>query len=198
MTLYFHSVRQGRNYILLLLVAVHVKTSTYFVSPSPTNSWYPTAHSCFSLSEVAVIAMSDLNISLIFIPGNHSLVTDVTVNRLVHFSMKSNDTESLLPVVINCAPFTNIQFRSITHVDIHGITFNGCLENELDAVEEFIIKASTFTAASIQQLYGRALVVTRSTVIILQSNFTSFQILLNGTNSQPDGGAIFIARTVIC
>ena len=35
---------------------------------------------------------------------------------------------TLLPVVINYAPFTNMQFHSITHVAIHSNTFNSKAE----------------------------------------------------------------------
>ena len=67
-------------------------------------------------------------------------------------STVTNLTISSLPVVINCAPFTNMQFHSITHVAIHSILFNGCLENELDTIDKFIIKVNTIWTIGMQPL----------------------------------------------
>ena len=83
---------------------------------------------------------------------------------------------------------SRLQFKFITYVHIQSITFSGCLDTEVKSVDKFIIENSTFLAASPLVYYGRALVVTSSTVIVITSHFISFKA------DKQNGGAIYTSK----
>jgi hypothetical protein len=153
-----------------------VKSSTFYISPSSDEGCYPNVS---NLSEV-IVNVSDLNISLILMPGNHSLGSDFNVIGVEEFSLKSH-----LPAVINCGVSVGLQFNLTTHVHIQGITFNGCLDTKIWSVDNFTIENSTFVAVNSLVYNGRAMVVTSSTVILTNCHFISFHA------DKQNGGAIY-------
>ena len=167
---------------LLLAVIIQVKSSTYYISPSSDNGWYPNIS---YLSEV-LINVTDLNMSLILRSGNHSLASDFTITHIKNFSLKSYS-----PVKINCGVSVRLRFNFTAYVHIQGITFNGCLDTEIRSVDKFIIENSTFLAVSPLLYGGQALVVASSTVIITKSHFTSFH------PGKQHGGAIYSSNSSV-
>ena len=194
--LHYNSIRRLRNcwksLFSLLLLSAQVESSVYYISPSPNDGWCPDVNSCYNLSEITTLDIAELNMSLILRPGNHHLVSNFTLTRLAHFSMKSEDHH--LPVMINCGVSSRLQFNSTTHVHIQGLTFHRCLENEVTSVDKFIIEDSTFLGTNSSVYYSRGLVVTRSTLIITRSSFTSFQVSTMVTGKQ-NGGAIYCSQS---
>lgn len=166
----------------LLLLVIQVKSSTYYISPSSNDGWCPDISNCFNLFEITT-NVTDLNISLILRPGNHNLVSNFTITGLEEFSLKSH-----LPVIINCEVSSRLQFKFTTYVNIQGIMFSGCLNTEVRSVDKFIVENSIFLAASPLVYYGRALVVTSSTVIVITSHFISFKA------DKQNGGAIYTSK----
>ena len=149
-------------------------------------------HSCFNLSEVAIAINTErsaLNISLILAPGNHTLTSNLTVNRSVHFLMKSEDSCDQ-PAVINCGESSRVQLYSTAYVQIQGIILNGCIENEVKAVQRLIIQDSILSAADILN-FGRALIISNSTMIIVGSALNYFM------TNHSRGGAILSLQSDI-
>ena len=197
----YNSVKQlGNSWIglfsLVLLLNIQVKSSTYYVSPSSDDGWCPDIGMCFTLSEVTTI-ITDLNVSVILGPGNHSLASNFTVSGLEEFSLIQ--TESHSSVIINCGVSSRLLFSFTTYVHIKGITFSGCLDTEVRAVDKSIIENSTFLPASPSVYYGRALIVTSSTVIIFKSHFISFQAGMknNGAIYSSDSNVLISHSTFV-
>ena len=158
----YNSVRRlGNSWIglfsLVLLLNIQVKSSIYYVSPSSDDGWCPDIGMSFTLSEVTTI-ITDLNVSVILGPGNHSLASNFTVFGLEEFSLIQ--TESHSPVIIICGVSSKLLFNFATYVHIRGITFSGCLDTEVRAVDKFIIENSTFLARS------------RVSTLLIQAAFT--------------------------
>ena len=112
---------------------------TYYVSSSPgaRNGWY-SMYNCFNLTEIArtismersalnPIELSANNISLILLPGNHTLLSNLTVVGYAHFLLKSEESQSRQPTIINCGGLSRLQIHSTTNVGIHGIILNECI-----------------------------------------------------------------------
>ena len=183
------------HFILMFFIINNVRGSLYYISPG--NSC-PTSNSCLVLSEVlttitADLSSSDQNVSLTLLPGNHNLVLSYTLSGLHSLTIKSSSEvyNTVTFPLIFCQYSTGLNFHSISHVYIQRIMFSGCIENEVDSVEEMIIENSTFAANS---AHGRALVVTRSSVILLANNFTSFKSSLTH-QSEENGGAVYCFKS---
>jgi hypothetical protein len=169
-------------FYLVLLLNIQVKSSTYYISPSFKYGWCPDTSTCLNLSEITT-NITDLNVSVILRPGNHSIVSNFNLTGLAEFSLKSEHHH--VPVIIKCGGFSRLKFSSTSHIHIKGIIFNDCLDTEVTSVEKLIIENSTFSVANSSVYFGRALSVTSSTLIIIQSKFMSFQA------GKQNGGAIF-------
>ena len=159
------------------------KTLTYYVSLSSStrDGWCSTHNhnSCFNITEVATAIITEgstLNISLVLIPGNHTLLSNLTVAGCAHFLMKSED--SLQPAIINCGVSSRLRNNTGIHfsanVHIHGIILNGCVENEVKGVKNLTIEDSTLSAGISNSVPGRALVVSNSAVAIVRSTLKYF------------------------
>ena len=133
--------------------------------------------------------ISERNISLILAPGNHTLLSNLTIAGHTHFLMKSEDSQQ--PAIINCGESSRILIDSSTHVHFHGITLNGCVENEVQAVKNLTIEDSTFSAIGMTNVSGHALIITVSTVIIMQCTFKYF--LRPMTLKPSDHGGVILA-----
>ena len=193
-----HTARRESIFLLLMMMFAIAKSSTYTYTISPRDSSTTSncstaqaAHSvtCLNLSEAVSAAAGNIsgitsNVSLILLPGNHSLFSEHTLSGLVHLSIKSDERDLL--TVINCVPTSKLHFTDITKVHIQGITFKNCLETTVNTVTEFIIEDSTLLGGVTD---GRALTVTQSMVIVLRSQFISFK-KSDSPGNEHYGGAI--------
>ena len=112
------------------------------------------------------------DVTLLFLPGNHTLKASVTIKSLSSFTMMSN--RGLPRPVIKCEKSTNFHFLSISYVKIDGISIIGCLNNRISMIDEFIISNSTMQPDADINLLGRAMIVKRSTFLAVESLFGSF------------------------
>ena len=139
------------------------------------------------------MAKPDLNVSLILKPGSHTLNSSSILSGFNQFSVRSKGNGvSSARAVINCEPLSNLHFHSIARVLIRGVIFNGCMESEVNLVEKVAIEECSFSGNADR----RALVVTNSTVIILNSSFTAFQTRRE-PQSKLNGGAIYSSQSAI-
>ena len=172
-------------FYFVLLLNTQVKSSTYYISPTFNDGWCPDISMCFNLSEIAT-NITDLNVSVILKPGNHNLVSNFILTGLAKFSLKSEDHH--VPAIIKCGRSSRLKFSFTSFIHIKGIIFNDCLDTEVTSIERFIIENSTFSVAKSSVYFGRALSVTSSTLIIIQSKFLSFQA------GKQNGGAIYSSK----
>ena len=185
-------------FVLLLLVqtiSVRVKSLTYYVSPSSNDGWCSVHHnSCLNLSETTALIDDRFvsNTSLILLPGNHTLLSNLSIAGHANFLMKSGDTRQ--PAIINCGLSSRLRINSSAYVYIYGIILNGCVENEVNAVKNFTLEDSVLSAACITNVSGSALVITNSTVVIMNSRFEYF---MRPMTAESKGGVILSTQSDI-
>jgi predicted outer membrane repeat protein len=109
------------------------------------------------------------NTTLLFLPGNHTLTSSLTIKNLSSFVMIAS--KHLPRPVINCKQQAMFRLISITHVRIDGLSLNGCLNN-ISMVDEFIMEDSIMLGN--RNASRRALFVTDSSIIVVESHFESF------------------------
>ena len=165
---------------------IYIECETIYISPSISRAGCPpeSLYDCFYLSQISdhLIMSHGSSITLLFLPGKHTLITNLTINHYSYFTMKSSNRISRRPV-INCQHLSNLQFFSITSISIDGLKFTGCLENRILNIEKFIIKDSIFVGKNLPP--GRAIIVTQSIMHVIRSSFDFF----NSPDKQ-NGGAL--------
>ena len=164
-----------RSYIFVFVALSYLDFTTCdigYILPSTETATCPSANNCFILSHVAennFTLISGLNTTLLFMPGNHTLTSNLTIKNLSSFVMIAN--KHLPRPVINCEQQAMFYFISIAHVRIDGLSLNGCL-NEVSMINEFIMKDSIMLGS--RNASRRALFVKDSSIIVVGSQFESF------------------------
>ena len=159
--------------VILILGFVDCHTSYVLTSTNGTicPSGPPTSK-CIVLSHIgnSSALISGSNTTLLFLPGNHTLLSNLTIKNLSSFTMIS--IKGLPRPVINCEQFANFRLLSISYVKIDGLSLNGCFNNRISVIDEFIIKDNIMLGNT--EASGGALVVTRSTILIVGGLFKLF------------------------
>ena len=164
-----------RSYIIFVFVALNLEFTTSdirYILPSTKAATCPSANNCFILSHVAennFTWISGLNTTLLFMPGNHTLTSSLTIKNLSSFVMIAN--KHLPRPVINCEQQSMFSFISIAYIRIDGLSLNGCL-NEVSMINEFIMKDIIMLGH--RNASRRALFVKDSSIIVVGSQFESF------------------------
>ena len=116
----------------------------YFITPSldipcPQNP-------CLTLSQFAASDnQSDtLNISLIFLPGNHSLDTELSLSHVDHFTMTKITQDDETAFVECDGQFGSINISETTFASLRGLHFVGCGDNRVSNVEWFTVEDTIF------------------------------------------------------
>ena len=152
-----------------------VNCETYIIATSQSTCPIESQLQCFTLSQFAAnySHLVRVKTALQILPGNHSLEVFLTVKNIIFFSISpsSGDFSSLVKPVITCDLSMEIQFDSIVHVLIEGITFIGCVQTKVHAVKHFIILATDLSGNGVP---GTALLVSKSIVHTENCSFTRF------------------------
>ena len=152
-----------------------IGTGTWYILPSINGAACPSTNNCIILSyfsENNYTLKSGSDITLLFLPGNHTLTATLTVNNFSSIIMMSN--KSLPRPVINCEHSAQFHFLSSSYIRIDGLSLNGCFDNRVSMVDEFLMKDSKMLG-NLRKASGRALTVTGSTIIAVGNKFESFQ-----------------------
>ena len=102
--------------------------------------------SCLTLSQfVAHAETSNLesNTTLIFLPGHHSLNSQLNINAVRKFSMQSSSIPLLCPTIV-CKQNGRVTFSTIRDVYIGYIKFVGCHGHQVTMVKMFVLENTTF------------------------------------------------------
>jgi len=111
--------------------------TTHYIKPT-ANSLCP-ADPCLTLSEYAQQIQHYLtsNTTLLFLPGDHVLGVNFTVENVndveiyaQQTSTADNHTASGSRIV--CQGLVGFTFRNISHMTVHGLTFNSCGKGAVD------------------------------------------------------------------
>ena len=181
---------------LLPVLLVIGEGRTIHITPSAADI-SQCGNSCMTLTQFADSSQntsrSDSNLTLIFLTGHHFLNTSkFDVTGILYVSMISlNRSTGDLKSTIHCIVSSNFHFKHNKQVEISGLNFNGCLENEVHNVSDFQMEDSLLIGA--RNLIGRALLVRNSTLHLKMIYFESFQ----GSCRPNTGGAIYCFQSIV-
>ena len=129
--------------VFLLVGAVSAQTKVHYITPS-LDIPCPEDHSaCLTLSQFAANSSNHYgHISLIFLPGNHTLNRELILSGAVNFSMASQGNETAM---IECpSQYERFIVNETTFAKIKGIHFIGCGGNTVTRVEELVVEDTIF------------------------------------------------------
>ena len=200
------------NYFLLYLLSNFGNGSceTFYITSSQQEPC--PAEACLSLFDFASNSsayVGSTTTALLFLPGNHSLITELVVANINRFLMIANSTR----VRITCKLCGQMLFSKIDYIHLNDLEFFGCGGNTVESVVRFEIENSVFLGQDIN--CGSALSLINSTAQLFNSSFianfhgsnqnhTSVIYRLSSpynlgsvTNTIPVGGAIYATNSVI-
>ena len=123
--------------------------------------------------------------TLIFLPGNHSLESELLIESVHSFSMYAWHGSSL-KATITCRHSARFEFRNVSTVTVSGLEFVGCSENRVISVDQFQLENSGFIGNGI--ISGTVLSVEESTakldrVLFLSQNSGFHAVIVCVINS---------------
>lgn len=136
-------------FITIFMVILHgAKSELYEIKPN-ANSSCVQQMGCLTLSQFyAQLPVHDSNITLSFLPGNHTLSTSVAISEVEYVKIVAYDyqnvTETDHNTVIVCDALGKIKVSGTTTVYVAGMKFIGCGNNAIDSVSQFTLEHSTF------------------------------------------------------
>ena len=171
--------------VLLLVSAVSAQTKVYYITPSPDIPC--PKDPCLTLSQFAANSRNNTGqISLIFLPGNHTLNRELILSGADNFTMASQNNET---VMIEClSQYERFIVKETTFATVKGLHFIGCGGNTVTTVEDLILEETIF-----QGMEGEG----RGTALVLNEvNFTkirecSFISNTPGNNSERHRVEVF-------
>ena len=134
-------------FILLLVCAGFTYSKVHHISPSPRISC-PQEESCLTLSQFATNTSSyhvnETSISLLFLPGNHSLDRELSLTYANNFSL-TKDIQDNETVFIECTSQSGrFDINETTFASIKGLHFIGCGGNTVTQVDRFMLEDTIF------------------------------------------------------
>ena len=156
------------TFLVLFMCPCCILCITYYVTPS-SNVLCP-SECCLTLSQVAVLLQNESkesDISLTFLPGNHSLQTPLLVENGNSFRMEVMDNPSD-DTIIECNHLKgfNLESNNVTDVHISGLQFVGC-SSTFFLTRQVWIRGCRFNFSK-----KTALTVIDSSAYIIKSFFT--------------------------
>ena len=133
---------------------------------------------CLTLSQFAnnfsseSYVYNDSNLTLEFLPGNHTLPSQISfmnlsiVSMFANFDITSNFSQ---PALIFCDSNARFEFLHVQTVQISRLNFTGCTGNKVENVEQFTLVDSSF--AGVEGKTGTALKLNQTSANISRSSF---------------------------
>ena len=153
--------------ILTFLGVTRSGASVYYIIPNESDCWVAESE-CVTLSEFAASDTKNVSITLILLPGNHSLLMDLSVSDIKFLGIHSNVSN----VQIKCESSSHISFESIKRVSISKLNFIGCGNNLVKNITEIFIQETTFKG---QANTGTSLKLINTTAEIVDCTFVGNQ-----------------------
>lgn len=128
--------------LMLFLTSSELVTGeVYYIKSSQNVSCSVAADQpCLTFSQFAVSTSNHQNITLIILPGSHSLLSSFHLRNLSSFSMLSE----LCAGTITCERSTSVYLQSISQVHIENLNFIGCGDSEFHSVGQALIQNTKF------------------------------------------------------
>ena len=134
------------QYIFLVLMYAEFAYSHnhYYITPSLNGSCVQESQ-CLTLSELIDQSHNDENVTILFIPGNH------TLDRVLSLTQGNNltitTTTQAETVFIQCNQQGRFYIRDMYFVSIKNFNFNGCRGNTIIEVAELFMDNTLFHGA---------------------------------------------------
>ena len=141
--------------LALTVVLMALSSLTYgvifHVRPTSTNTSCPT-HPCHTLTEYAhnvehYFNQSGSNLTLQFLPGNHSLNVNVIITNIHQLEILGNSS-AVVPTRVICNSYAGFAFSSISKLKIDGLAFVSCARSH-----DLPISSTTCPVLNIYQTY---------------------------------------------
>ena len=209
---------QGMPTLAVTMILLALPSLTWgeilHVGPTSTNASCPT-HPCHTLSEYAQHSgqyFNHSNLTLEFLPGNHTLDVNLTVRNIHQLEILGNSSASV-PTRVVCSPSVGLTFRDIFEVRIDSLAFVSCAKLHLVTVlNDFItnyfglhlqsVQSAEINDCIFQDSYGSAVGVRDSYVVLRgNNNFLSNCRMCSNGRCDPfmgptcDGGGVFADRS---
>ena len=130
--------------VFLLVYADIAYSKVHYITPSPDGPC-PQNSSCLTLSQFAAdSSYNETDISLLFLPGNHTLDRELLLAQLNNFLMTKDELDNetvFVSCVTHSARFHISETASVSLNDVHLI---GCGNNSVTQVKWLTITGSTF------------------------------------------------------
>jgi predicted outer membrane repeat protein len=166
--------------MLVFLGLFHESSENVIYYLTPSSSQRCPEKNCQHLSEFSAnVSNDDDNITIVLIPGKHSLNQNLSLSNLISLSLYSLTDSS---ATIECASSGFISFEDIERVYIHNVNFVGCGGNLVKNVDEFILQETTFEGV---RNSGTALTIMNTTADIIDCTFVrnQFGTVMEGVRS---------------
>ena len=164
-------------------ICTEVSAIYIYIVPFP-NDPCPDVY-CQTLSQFAANSSryhgNEVNVSVCFLPGNHSLDVELLVANIERFWMiTAADSKDNEAVLVKCNNQSGkLDIRETTSASLNGLHFVGCVSNAVSRVQHFTVEDTIFQGAE-----GRALVL--KSVAIADIVNCSFIF-------SHSGGAVYVA-----
>ena len=166
-----------------------------YISPSP--SYLDNSNLCLSLDELATNTSwfkSNTALSMIFLPGIHTLSIKFSIFNFIYLSLLSESFLEQSSSVVICQKNTGFDFYGITNVSVSGLKLLGC-KCDVVSVKQLLIENSTFQG---KKDSGTALKITATNAKIFKSVFIfnriGWCVVSNDQLHTLVGGAIFAVK----
>ena len=162
-------------FAICITICFHLtQSSVYHVVSSLDQDCPADTQACITLFNFSTNFMlytnseGNENFTLVFLPGNHNLETQITFTNHSNVSMVKS-TNASQPVIITCNNDANFEFIELNSLRVVGLTFVGCAGIRVESVHLFTMEQSLFEGQNV----GSALKLNRVTAIIFDSYFNS-------------------------
>ena len=121
----------GYTFFLFVLMITKVYTSTstelfYVLPDDATNASCP-SHPCVTLSQYLWNISGMANISLLFLSGNHSLTSTITMQQVYNVTMIGVSYNNSAPAIIICNSAESVVvFINASNIKIANLVFKNC------------------------------------------------------------------------
>ena len=142
---------QSLLYNLILLVSLHIHLGlcdVIYISPSPDDCKVQ-YKVCLTLKQLAsdTVSIKD-NTTLVFLPGNHTLMYDFTISDPIKLSMQVDSslvqTKPTKGTKILCQRKAKFEFVNMKYLRVDGLHFIGCGNNGFYSIKQVLVHNSTF------------------------------------------------------
>ena len=206
--------------LTVVLLALPSLTCGVTLHVRQMNTSCPT-HPCQTLSEYAedleqYFNQSDSNLTLQFMPGDHSLNVDLNITRIYRLEIFGN-SRAAAPTRVRCSSYAGFAFSNVHEVTIDGLVFVSCARSGIAqnlygthfptyyGLHLQSVQTAEIIDCSFQDSHGSALGALDSHVILRGNRFVNnCRLCSNGRCDSRNynfqgpicyGGGVFVARS---